>query len=130
MSEVEDQADEHSKGRTWISPDIFDANLRPKGWKDDPELRAGVDWLLSFVPPDDWKRRRFATLRHFVDAVSGDSADPSGKGRFFNDRDRFAWHLFLGHHQAIRPKQSRPLPNGFLVLPSDLSSRRGGHWKV
>jgi hypothetical protein len=50
MSEIDDQAQEHAKGRTWISPDIFDANLRPPGWKDDPELRAGVDWLMSFVP--------------------------------------------------------------------------------
>lgn len=103
MSEIEDQAEEHAKGRTWISPDIFDANLRPKGWKDDPELRAGVDWLLSFVPEDEWKQRRFAALRHFIDAVSGESADPSGKGRFFNDRDRFAWYLFLGQAAFDHP---------------------------
>jgi hypothetical protein len=96
MSDIDDQAEEHVKGRTWISPDIFESNLRPKGWKDDPELRAGVDWLLSFMPAHEWKRRRFSALRHFIDAVSGESADPSGKGRFFNDRDRFAWYLFLG----------------------------------
>lgn len=99
MSESEEQPEKHAKGRTWISPDIFDADLKPKGWNDDPELRAGVDWLLSFVPADEWKSRRFAALRHFIDAVSGESADPSGKGRFFNDRDRFAWYLFLG--QAV-----------------------------
>lgn len=52
MSEGEEQAERRAKGRTWISPDIFDANLKPKDWKDDPELRAGVDWLLSFVPAD------------------------------------------------------------------------------
>lgn len=99
MSQSEDQSEECARGRTWISPDIFDADLRPKGWEDNPELRTGVDWLLSFVPTDEWKRRRFAALRHFVDAVAGESADTSGKGRFFNDRDRFAWYLFLG--QAI-----------------------------
>lgn len=99
MSESEDQAKENAKGRTWISPDIFDANLKPEGWTECPELRAGVDWLLSFVPADEWKRRRFAALRHFVDAVSGWAADPAGKGRFFNERDRFAWYLFLG--QAV-----------------------------
>ena len=99
MSEIEDQAEDHAKGRTWISPDIFEEVLKPEGWTDDPELRAGVNWLLSFLPADEWRKRRFAALRHFVDAVSGDSADPSGKGRFFNDRDRFAWYLFLG--QAV-----------------------------
>lgn len=99
MSEIDDWTADHAKGRTWISPDIFDVDLKPKGWPDDPELRAAVDWLLSFVPPEEWKRRRFAALRHFVDAASGYSPDPSGKGRFFDERDRFAWYLFLG--QAV-----------------------------
>lgn len=103
MSVNEEPASKPSRGSTWISPDIFDVNLRPKGWKDDLELRAGVDWLLSFVPTDEWKRRRFAALRHFVDAVSGESPDPSGKGRFFNDRDRFAWYLFLGQALLDHP---------------------------
>lgn len=99
MSEIDDQTADHEKGRTWISPDIFEADLKLKGWPDDPELRAAVDWLLSFIPPEEWKQRRFAALRHFVDAASGSSPDPSGKGRFFDDRDRFAWYLFLG--QAV-----------------------------
>lgn len=105
MSEIDDQRADHAKGRTWISPDIFETDLKPKGCKDDPELRAAVNWLLSFVTPEEWKLRRFAALRHFVDAVSGYSPDPTGKGRFFNDRDRFAWYLFLGQavldHPAI-----------------------------
>lgn len=99
MSEIDDQAADHAKGRTWISPDIFEMDLKPQGWKDDPELRAAVNWLLSFVPPEEWQKRRFAALRHFVDAATGYSPDPSGKGKFFDDRDRFAWYLFLG--QAI-----------------------------
>lgn len=69
MSGIDDQAEEHAKGRTWISADFFEANLRPKGWKDDLELCAGVEWLLSFMPADEWKRRRFSALRHFIDSV-------------------------------------------------------------
>lgn len=84
------------QGKTWISPDIFDADLKPDDWPDDPELRRAVDWLLSFVPPEEWKRRRFAALQHFIDSLTGGSPDHSGKGRFFDDRDRFAWYLFLG----------------------------------
>lgn len=104
MSEGEEQAKRgERRGRTWIFPDIFDANLKPKDWKDDPELRAGVDWLLSCVPADEWKLRRFAALRRFNDAVSGKSADPSGKGRFFDDRDRCAWYFFLGQAVLDQP---------------------------
>lgn len=80
----------------WISPDIFDVDLKPAGWPDDPDLRKGVKWLLSFVKPDDWKKRRFAALQRFVDSVAGTAADPTGKGRFFDERDQFAWYLFLG----------------------------------
>ena len=35
----------------WISPDICEVDLKPKGWPDDPDLRRGVDWLLKFVKP-------------------------------------------------------------------------------
>lgn len=80
----------------WISPDFFEANLKPAGWPDDPDLRRGVDWLLTFVKPDEWKRRRFAALQRFVDSIAGVSHDPTGKGRFFDEKDQFAWYLFLG----------------------------------
>jgi hypothetical protein len=80
----------------WISPNIFEVDLKPEGWPDDPDLRSGVDWLLTFVKPEDWKRRRFTALQHFVDSVAGSSHDPTGKGRFFDERDQFAWYLFLG----------------------------------
>lgn len=84
------------RGKVWISPDIFDVDLKPQGWSDDPDLRRGVDWLLSFVEKDAWHRRRFAALQHFIDSAAGSSPDPSGRGRFFDDKDRFAWYLFLG----------------------------------
>lgn len=86
------------KRRTLISPDFFEEMLKqkPGDWTDDPDVRTGVDWLLSFVPKEEWERRRFNALSDFIAAATGRPADPSGKGRFFNDRDRFAWYLFLG----------------------------------
>lgn len=83
-------------GGIWISPDIFEADLRPPDWPDDPDVRRAVDWILAFLEPDDWKRRRFAALQNFVDAASGEvPTSLGGKGRFFDERDLFAWYLFL-----------------------------------
>lgn len=85
-----------ARNGVWISPDIFDVDLKPEGWPDDPDLRKGVEWLLSFIKPDDWKKRRFAALQRFVDSIAGAGDDPTGKGRFFDERDLVAWYLFLG----------------------------------
>ena len=95
MNNINQTAKSARKG-VWISPDIFDVDQKPEGWADDPDLRKGVEWLLSFVKPDDWKKRRFAALQRFVDSTVGISDDPTGKGRFFDERDQFAWYLFLG----------------------------------
>jgi len=87
----------------WISPSVFEHDLKPRGWPDDPDLRRAVDWLLTFLQADDWRHRRFATLRHFLDTVTGSRPDRSAKGRFFNDKDQFAWYLFLGQAYLDHP---------------------------
>ena len=79
----------------WISPEIFDTDLKPPGWPDDPDLRRAVDWLLTFLTPEDWRRRRFDALQKFLNAATGTSPDSPGNGRFFDDRDQFGWYLFL-----------------------------------
>lgn len=84
------------EGKVWISPDIFEHDLRPNGWQEDPDLRRAVDWLLGFMSPQDWRERRFAALQHFVDSVAGGGVNPIGKGRLFAEKDQFAWFLFLG----------------------------------
>lgn len=84
------------EGEVWISPDIFENDLRPEGWPEDPELRRAVDWLLSFLNPDEWKDRRFAALQHFIDSATGHRTETPVSGRFFDEKDRFAWYLFLG----------------------------------
>jgi len=88
----------------WISPDIFEADLRPPDWPDDPDIRRAVDWIHSFLEPGEWKRRRFAALHYFVNTASGEApADPAGKGRFFDERDQFAWYLFLAQAYLDHP---------------------------
>jgi hypothetical protein len=78
-----------------IASDIFDMDLKPPGWAEDPDLRKAVNWFLTFLPPNEWKQRRLAALQRFLDSVTGAVASP-GKGRFFDEKDQFAWYLFLG----------------------------------
>src|SRR5688572_28706201 len=84
------ETDNGKHERVWIGPDIFEADLRPSDWPDHPELRSAVDWLLTFVEPKEWQRRRFAALQHFVDTATGSVPQSTGTGRFFHERDRFA----------------------------------------
>jgi hypothetical protein len=80
-----------------IAENFFEEDLRPPGWEEDVELRAAVDWLTSYIPPDEWKTRRFAALRRFVNAAAGAlMEDAAGQGRFFQKEDQIAWYLFLG----------------------------------
>jgi len=44
------------QGGVWISPDFFEADLRPPGWPDNPDIRRAVDWFLTFLDPEEWKR--------------------------------------------------------------------------
>lgn len=87
-----------------IAPDFFEVDLRPPGWPADPDLRRAVDWLSSFMPAAEWKRRRLTALERFVNAATGSLAeDPSGVGRFFSADDQFAWYLFLGQASLDHP---------------------------
>ena len=101
--------------RVEFPDDFFDASeARPETWPDNPDLRQAVDWLRSFMPEAEWKRRRLAAARRLYDAALGQVEDP--KGRFFNEADTFAWHLFqaeayLDHIQNYEPMYgSRVVP--------------------
>lgn len=87
-----------------ISSDFFEVDLRPPGWPDDPDLRRATNWLTTFMPDEEWRRRRFAALERFVNAATGNlGEDPSGGGRFFSSDDQFAWYLFLGQASLDHP---------------------------
>lgn len=87
----------------WISPEIFDQNWKPDDWVEDLDVRRAVDWFTSFLKPMDWKRRRFAAFTQFVEAATGELKEPTDKGRFFDEKDRFAWYLLLGENWLQRP---------------------------
>jgi len=87
-----------------ISPDVFEANLRPQHWVEDADLRRAVDWLSSFLKPAEWKARRFAAFTLFIESASGERKTDAGKGRFFDEKDRFAWYLLLGENWLERPE--------------------------
>lgn len=66
---------------------------RGPDWPDNPDLRAAVDWLKSFMAPEDWHARRVAAFVLLHRRAYG-MRDPEEKGRFFDARDMFAWYLF------------------------------------
>ena len=87
----------------WISPDIFKIDFRPDDWVEDVNLRRAVDWFKSFLSPAEWEKRRFAAFTQFVETATGERKEPVGKGRFFDEKDRFAWYLMLGENWLERP---------------------------
>lgn len=61
-----------------------------------PDLKTGVDWFKSLIPAAEWIERRNAVATRFYQSLVGELQDPTGIGRFFDDRDKFGWYLFLG----------------------------------
>jgi hypothetical protein len=52
---------------------------RPDDWPDDPEVRAAVEWLKSFLRAGEWKARRAAAADHFYDAALQRLPDRKGR---------------------------------------------------
>ena len=67
---------------------------RDNSWKDNPDLRRGVEWLKSFMSESDWKGRREAAVDRLY-AAALQKLDDDPKGRFFAETDTFGWYLFL-----------------------------------
>ncbi len=87
----------------WISSDIFKLNLKSDDRLENVDVRRSVDWFTSFLEPSEWERRRFAAFKRFIETATGESTVPLGKGRFFDENDRFAWYLLLGENWLERP---------------------------
>ncbi len=68
-----------------------------------PELKAAVQWFISLMPEGDWSARRLATAKWYYETLINQSGDPSGKGRFYNERDLIGWYLFLGEAFTDHP---------------------------
>ena len=68
-----------------------------------PELKKGVLWFISQLPEGEWPIRRDAVAKRFYQSLIGECADPTGKGRYFDERDMFGWYLFLGEAFTDHP---------------------------
>jgi hypothetical protein len=62
-----------------------------------------VQWFISQLPEGEWPVRRDAAAKRFYQSLIGECSDPTGKGRFFDERDMFGWHLFLGEAFTDHP---------------------------
>jgi hypothetical protein len=67
---------------------------RPEYWQDNPDVRRAVEWLRSFIEPAEWRRRRLAAAQRVYQLIIN-GAEPGTAGRFFDEKDSFAYHLFL-----------------------------------
>jgi hypothetical protein len=68
-----------------------------------PDLKKAVKWFKSLMPAGEWEQRRDAVAKRFYQSLVGEFVDPTGVGRFFDDRDSFGWYLFLGEAFTDHP---------------------------
>jgi hypothetical protein len=68
-----------------------------------PELKRGVQWFISLLREGEWPIRRDAIAKRFYRSLIGEFLDPTGKGRYFDERDIFGWYLFLGEAFTDHP---------------------------
>lgn len=70
---------------------------------ESPYSRRAVEYFKSFMTADEWVLKRAAVAKQFYESLIGESSDPSGKGKYFDDRDLFAWYLFLAESFTDHP---------------------------
>lgn len=89
--------------------DMF--SLRPgevPRYGDFPDLRRAVAWFRSFMFETEWIKRRERVARRFYELKIGDIEDKTGKGRYFDESDTFAWQLFLAEGFTDYPWNYEP----------------------
>jgi hypothetical protein len=70
---------------------------------DFPDLKKCVEWFKTLITDTEWKDRRDKVAKRFYQALVGELQDTTGVGRFFDDRDKFGWYLFLGEAFTDHP---------------------------
>jgi hypothetical protein len=83
---------------------------------NDPMIKRYADHLKEILGEDEWVDRREKVARRFYQSLVGEMDDPSGKGKFFNERDMFGWYLFLAEAFNEHP-QNYEVNFGSRVLP-------------
>src|SRR5579871_5797538 len=83
----------------------------------DPDIERAFNWMLSFLPADDWERRKSAIETHLEGLfASPNEADTDRFYRLVGTEDRIAWYLYLvqtSQHEPYRTEvhqASRVLP--------------------
>lgn len=88
----------------------------PAIYGHEPMVKRYAEHVKSFTSPEDWARRRLAVAKSFYLSLIGETKDPSGKGRFFDQRDQLAWYLFLAEAFNDHP-QNYEVVFGCRVIP-------------
>jgi hypothetical protein len=96
-----------------LPDDLFDPPDPDSGWPDDPELRRAVDWFKGMMTPQVWRERRLAAAYRLYDAIL---KPPIGRGRFFDEKDRFGWFLFQAEAMLEHPTNYDPI-SGSRIVP-------------
>ncbi|MFC0804632.1 MULTISPECIES: hypothetical protein [Sinorhizobium] len=81
-----------------------------------PDLKRYVEHLKSAMGQEEWRLRRDATAKRFYQSLVGEQADPTGIGIYFDNKDLFAWYLFLGEAFNDHP-QNYEVVYGCRVVP-------------
>ena len=99
-----------------IPEDFFEfEGERPEFWEDNHDVRRAVEFFKGFITPDEWRRRRLAVVQRVYQLIIN-GAEPGDTGRFFDERDSFAFHLFLAEASIDHPWNYDPI-FGSRVVP-------------
>jgi hypothetical protein len=82
----------------------------------EPMVKKYAEHLKAFLGQEEWSRRREAVANFFFQTLIGDAPDATGRGRYFDDRDQFAWYLFLAEAFNDHP-QNYEVVFGSRVVP-------------
>ena len=76
--------------------DMF--SLRPGEkpmYGESPDLKRAVSYFKSLMREGEWVKRRESAAWRLYRSFVGELVDPTGKGKYFDDKDLFGWQLFL-----------------------------------
>ncbi len=95
----------------------------------DPEngsaqVAKALHWFLTYIDGEDWRKRREHQARALYAGLLRQSLDPSGKGRFYDPMDKFAYHLFQADAYSNHPHNYEPISGSSIIPVFDAVGRR------
>ena len=66
---------------------------RGEDWPDEPNVRRAVEWFIALMSHEEWEKRRRRVAEYFY-STPQEKVEADKSGRYFDDSDTFAWHLF------------------------------------